>query len=291
VTGAVGRGTQQTRWRLRVVHTTGYRYATAVTQSYNEARLTPRSDDRQNLMVARLETVPAARAHKYTDYWGTEVNSFDLHTPHTELKVIAASVVETTEQPLPSVDATWTQVRSPESVDKYAEYLEWTGYVPRHRELAAVARSLRKGRTPQETVLAVSKWVHDTLKYQRGTTGVHSSAIDAWQAGEGVCQDYAHLTLALLRAVGVPVRYVSGYLHTKPNAAVGETVVGESHAWVEAWIGDWWGFDPTNDIPIGHRHVWVATGRDYGDVSPLKGIYSGGAATAIEVTVDMTRLA
>jgi transglutaminase-like putative cysteine protease len=278
-------------WRLRVVHTTGYRYATPVTQSYNEARLTPRSDDRQNLMVARLETVPATRAYKYTDYWGTEVNSFDLHTPHTELKVVAASVVETTEQPPPPVDATWALVRSPESIDRYAEYLEWTTYVPRHRELAGIARSLRKGRTPQETVLAVSKWVHDTLKYQRGTTGVHSSAVDAWQAGEGVCQDYAHLTLAMLRAVGVPVRYVSGYLHTKPDAAVGETVVGESHAWIEAWTGDWWAFDPTNDIPIGLRHVWVATGRDYADVSPLKGIYSGGVATAIEVTVDMTRLA
>jgi transglutaminase-like putative cysteine protease len=115
--------------------------------------------------------------------------------------------------------------------------------------------------------------------------------VDAWQAGEGVCQDYAHLTLAMLRAVGVPARYVSGYLHTKPDAGVGETVVGESHAWIEAWTGGWWGFDPTNDLPIGHRHVWVATGRDYGDVSPLKGIYSGGAATAIEVTVHMTRLA
>ncbi|TCO26352.1 transglutaminase-like putative cysteine protease [Kribbella steppae] len=279
------------KWRLRVVHTTGYRYATPVTQSYNEARLTPRSDDRQNLMVARLETVPATRAYKYVDYWGTEVNSFDLHTPHTELKVVAASVVETTEEPPPAVDATWAQVRSAESLDRYAEYLEWTTYVPKHRELAAVARSLRKGLTPQETVLAVSKCVHGKLKYQRGTTGVHSSAIDAWQAGEGVCQDYAHLTLAMLRAVGVPARYVSGYLHTEPDAAVGETVVGESHAWVETWTGDWWGFDPTNDLPIGHRHVWVATGRDYADVSPLKGIYSGGAATAIEVTVDMTRLA
>ncbi|MFK4088030.1 transglutaminase domain-containing protein [Kribbella sp. NPDC020789] len=280
-----------TAWRLRVVHTTGYRYDGPVAQSYNEARLTPRSDDRQNLMVARLETVPATRAYKYTDYWGTEVNAFDLFTPHTELKVIASSVVETTRQPLPEVDATWNQVRSPESVDLYAEYLEFTTYVPKHRELTSVARELRKGRTPQEAVLAVSKWVHDTLKYQRGTTGVHSSAVDAWQAGEGVCQDYAHLTLTMLRAVGIPSRYVSGYLHTKPDAAVGETVVGESHAWIEAWTGQWWGFDPTNDIEIGHRHVWVATGRDYGDVSPLKGIYSGGAATAIEVTVDMTRLA
>ncbi|MFB6719170.1 transglutaminase domain-containing protein [Kribbella sp. NPDC056345] len=279
------------KWRLRVVHTTGYRYDGPVAQSYNEARLTPRSDDRQNLMVARLDTVPATRAYKYTDYWGTEVNAFDLFTAHTELKVVASSVVETTGHPLPEVDASWHEVRSAECVDLYAEYLEWTSYVPKHRELTAVARGLRKGRTPQETVLAVSKWVHDTLKYQRGTTGVHSSAIDAWQAGEGVCQDYAHLTLAMLRAVGIPSRYVSGYLHTKPNAAVGETVVGESHAWIEAWTGEWWGFDPTNDLPIAHRHVWVATGRDYADVSPLKGIYSGGAATAIEVTVDMTRLA
>ena len=283
--------TKPANWRLRVVHTTGYRYATAVTQSYNEARLTPRTDDRQNLMVARLETVPSARVYRYTDYWGTEVNTFDLHTPHTELKVTAASVVETATETVPAEIATWAEVRSAEAVDRYAEFLEWTTYVPKHRELSAVARSLRKGLAPDETVLAVSKWVHDTLKYQRGTTGVHSSAVDAWQAREGVCQDYAHLTLTLLRAVGIPSRYVSGYLHTKPNAAVGETVVGESHAWIEAWTGSWWGFDPTNDIPIGHRHVWVATGRDYADVSPLKGIYSGGAATAIEVTVNMTRLA
>jgi transglutaminase-like putative cysteine protease len=289
VTGALGRGS--TQWRLRVVHTTGYRYATPVTQSYNEARLTPRSDDRQNLMVSRLDTIPPTRAYRYTDYWGTEVSSFDLQAPHTELKVVAASVVETGAQPGPVETASWADVRSADARDRYGEYLEWTAYVPKDRELAAIARTLRKRQSPADTVLAVSKWVHETLTYQRGTTGVHSSAVDAWQAGEGVCQDYAHLTLAMLRAVGVPARYVSGYLHTKPDAAVGETVVGESHAWIEAWTGGWWGFDPTNDLPIGHRHVWVATGRDYGDVSPLKGTYSGGAATAIEVTVDMTRLA
>lgn len=291
MTGVVGRGRNQAQWRLRVVHTTGYRYATPVTQSYNEARLTPRNDDRQNLMVARLETVPSARGYKYTDYWGTEVNSFDLHTPHTELKVVAASVVETSDQPPPSTDVTWSTLKSPDVLDTYAEYLEPTPYVPKHRDLRVVARSIAKGSTPQQAVLDLCFWVHRSLKYQRGTTGVHSSAVDAWLAGEGVCQDYAHLTLVMLRACGIPARYVSGYLHTKPDAAVGETVVGESHAWIEAWTGEWWGFDPTNDIPIGHRHVWVATGRDYADVSPLKGIYSGGAATAIEVTVDMTRLA
>ena len=278
-------------WRVRVVHTTGYRYSAPVTQSYNEARLTPRSDRRQNLVVSRVETEPATRSYRYTDYWGTEVTSFDLHAPHTELKIVSSSVVETGELVAPVNEAAWTDLRSPDVVDRYAEFLEWTPYVPRNRELAAIARELRKGRRPAEAVLAVSEWVHDKLTYQRGTTGVHSSAVDAWHAREGVCQDYAHLTLALLRSIGIPARYVSGYLHTKPDAAVGETVSGESHAWIEAWTGGWWGFDPTNDVEVGPRHIWVAIGRDYGDVSPLKGTYSGGAATAIEVSVDVTRLA
>jgi transglutaminase-like putative cysteine protease len=95
----------------------------------------------------------------------------------------------------------------------------------------------------------------------------------------------------MLRSIGIPSRYVSGYLHTKPDAGIGETVRGESHAWIAAWTGGWWGFDPTNDVEVGPRHIWVAIGRDYGDVSPLKGTYSGGNATAIEVSVDVTRLA
>jgi transglutaminase-like putative cysteine protease len=278
-------------WRVRVVHTTGYQYEAPVTQSYNEARLTPRSDRRQNLIVSRVETTPATRSYRYTDYWGTAVTSFDLHAPHTELKIVSSAVVETGANDPPVGGAGWADLKSSTVLDRFAEYLEPTRYVPRHRELAVIARSLRKGRRPVEAVLAVSEWVHDKLTYQRGTTGVHSSAVDAWKAREGVCQDYAHLTLAMLRSIDIPARYVSGYLHTKPNAKIGEAVRGESHAWIEAWTGGWWGFDPTNDIEIGPRHIWVAMARDYDDVSPLKGTYSGGAATAIEVSVEVTRLA
>jgi transglutaminase-like putative cysteine protease len=273
------------------VHTTGYRYEAPVTQSYNEARLTPRGDRRQNVIVSRVETTPATRSYRYTDYWGTEVTTFDLHAPHTELKIVSSSVVETGDGDTPSSGVNWAELRSADVLDRYAEYLTWTPYVPKDRELVQIARELRKNRRPADAVLAVSEWVHDKLTYQRGTTGVHSSAVDAWHAREGVCQDYAHLTLALLRAIGIPARYVSGYLHTKPNASIGETVTGESHAWIEAWTGGWWGFDPTNDIEVGPRHIWVALGRDYADVSPLKGTYSGGAASAIEVSVDVTRLA
>lgn len=278
-------------WRIRVVHTTGYQYAAPVVQSYNEARLTPRSDRWQNLVVSRVETTPPTRSYRYTDYWGTEVTSFDLHAPHTELKIVASSVVETGAPVEPVDEATWADLRGDAVVDRYAEYLEWTGYVPRHAELVRLAASLRKGRKPFEAVLAIAELVNERLTYRRGSTGVHSSALDAWHAREGVCQDYAHVTLAMLRAIGIPARYVSGYLHPKPDGRVGETLSGESHAWIEAWTGGWWAYDPTNDIPIGPRHIWVAIGRDYADVSPLKGTYSGGAATAMEVVVDVTRLA
>lgn len=278
-------------WRVRVVHTTGYRYESPVTQSYNEVRLTPRADRGQNLVVNRLETTPAARQYRYVDYWGTAVTSFDLHTPHTELAVVSSSIVETPDEVAPVREASWADLRAAAVADTYGEFLVATGYVPRDRELASVGRELRKGQAPADAVLAAAGWVHEQLTYRPGATGVSSSATDAWHAREGVCQDYAHVLLVLLRSMGIPARYVSGYLHTKPDAELDEAVRGESHAWIEAWTGGWWGYDPTNAIPVGPRHVWVALGRDYADVAPLKGIYSGGSSSALEVTVDVTRLA
>jgi transglutaminase-like putative cysteine protease len=278
-------------WRIRVVHTTGYSYEKPVRESYNEARLTPRSDTRQNVIVSRVETTPATRLFRYSDYWGTAVTAFDLHAPHKELAVVATSVVETGDAAPPVDEATWADLGADEVRDRYTEMLEFTGYVGRDKELGKVARVLRREPTPVHAVHAACRWVHEHLTYQRGTTGVHTSAQEAWEAGKGVCQDYVHLTLLLLREAGVPARYVSGYLLPDANARVRQTVTGESHAWIEAWTGGWWGYDPTNLIDIGNRHVWVATGRDYADVPPLKGIYSGGTASALDVTVDMTRLA
>jgi transglutaminase-like putative cysteine protease len=278
-------------WRVRVIHTTGYRYQSPVVQSYNEVRVTPRADRKQSVVVSRVETTPATRQYRYIDYWGTAVTSFDLHAPHTQLRIVGSSVVETSGVVEPIRTGTWADLREEDLVDRYTELLEPTPYTPKDRELAAVARTLRKGKTPAEAVLEASHWVNEQLKYQAGTTGVHTSAVDAYQAKEGVCQDFAHVTLVLLRAMGIPARYVSGYLHTKPDGEPKETVRGESHAWIEAWTGGWWGYDPTNGVQVGPRHVWVALGRDYADVAPLKGIYSGGDASALEVTVDITRLA
>jgi transglutaminase-like putative cysteine protease len=278
-------------WQVRVTHKTGYTYENPATQSYNEARLTPRSDRRQNVLANRIETTPATRAYRYTDYWGAVVTSFDLHAPHTEFTVVATSVVETADESSPVHKATWRELRGDDVIDEYTEFLNQTPYTPRDRELAALARGLRKGKDPAEAALAVSTWVHEVLKYKPGTTGVHSTATDAWRAREGVCQDYAHVSLVMLRAIGIPARYVSGYLHTDPDAKLGQAVEGESHAWVDVWTGGWWAYDPTNAIPVGPRHVWVATGRDYADVAPLKGIFTGGGQSTLDVSVQLTRLA
>ncbi|HEX5142694.1 MAG TPA: transglutaminase family protein [Mycobacterium sp.] len=278
-------------WRLRVVHTTGYAYQSAVIASYNEARLTPLSDTRQNVILNRVETIPATRSYRYVDYWGTAVTAFDLHAPHADLTVTSSSVVET-ERPEPPVsDVCWDDLQSDAVIDRFDELLRPTERTPESKRLRSIAKKLAKNQDPAEAVVAVAKWVHGELDYLPGATGVHTSGLDALKEGKGVCQDFVHLSLILLRSMGIPARYVSGYLHPKRNAVIGDTVDGRSHAWLQAWTGNWWNYDPTNDSEINERYVSVGVGRDYGDVAPLKGIYSGQGATDLDVVVEVTRLA
>ncbi|OBB42139.1 transglutaminase family protein [Mycobacterium sp. 852002-51961_SCH5331710] len=278
-------------WRMRVVHSTGYAYKSPVTASFNEARLTPRSDSRQNVILNRVETVPATRNYRYVDYWGTAVTAFDLHAPHTELEVTSSSVVETDLDQMPDDDVTWEDLQSEAVVDRFDEVLAPTHYTPASKRIARVGQRIIKNHAPCDAVTAAAHWVRSELKYVSGTTGVHSSGVDALREGKGVCQDFAHLTLILLRSMGIPARYVSGYLHPKRKAAIGDTIDGQSHAWVQAWTGGWWNYDPTNDTPINEQYISVGVGRDYSDVSPLKGIYSGEGSTDLDVVVEITRLA
>ena len=159
-------------WRLRVVHSTGYAYKSAATASYNEARLTPRSDSRQNVILSRVETVPATRSYRYIDYWGTAVTAFDLHAPHTALEVTGASVVETEAADDSGEVVTWDELATDRVRDRFDELLSYTDYVPKQRKLAAQAKKLVKDLEPDEAVLAVCRWVHEELDYVPGTTGV-----------------------------------------------------------------------------------------------------------------------
>ncbi len=278
-------------WRIRVVHTTGYAYQSPVTASYNEARLTPRSNSRQNVVLNRVETIPATRSYRYIDYWGTAVTAFDLHAPHTDLTVTSSSVVETEPQGPSVTDAGWGDLHSEAVLDRFDELLRPTQHTPSSKRVSSVAKKIAKDRRPGEAVAAAAEWVRGALKYLPGTTSVHSSGLDALNSGKGVCQDFVHLSLMLLRGMGIPGRYVSGYLHPDEDAVVGDTVDGRSHAWIEAWTGDWWSFDPTNDCEISEQYISVGAGRDYTDVAPLKGIYSGEGATDLDVIVEVTRLA
>jgi len=278
-------------WRTRVIHATGYAYRAPVTASYNEARLTPRSDSRQNVIINRVQTAPASRSYRYVDYWGTAVTAFDLHAPHIELEVTSSSVVETDKPESLITVAGWAKLRTPEVIDRFHEVLTPTRYTPKSKRLERVARHLAKGNDPLDAVLAAVQWVRGELQYVPGSTGVHSSGLDALREGRGVCQDFAHLSLILMRAMGIPARYVSGYLHPKSDATIGEAVKGESHAWIQAWTGGWWNYDPTNETEINEQYISVGTGRSYADVPPLKGIYLGQGSSDLDVVVEMTRLA
>jgi len=278
-------------WRIRIEHRTTHRYKREVRSSYNEARMTPLDTDRQRVLEAVVGVSPPAPSARYTDYWGTIVDVFDVHVPHTELTVSAMAVVETSAPQNRASDVGWEDLASPENLDRFAELLAPTGRAPMSHEMTEVAKNLRAEGSPLEASEGASEWVRGRLRYERGTTSVLTSATEALEIGAGVCQDFVHLTLALWRSMGIPARYTSGYLHPNPSADVGGSHTGQSHAWAEAWVGHWFPIDPTNGSDVGERHVVVARGRDYTDVSPLKGIFHGGPAEGLEVTVDLTRLA
>lgn len=280
--------------RLRVRHVTDYGYDEPVTASYNELRVTPRTGPAQVVLEARLDVTPVGRVLDYVDYFGTVVHVLDLRVPHRSLVIVGTAVVETgwPVDVTRTQDLSWDDVRADPFVDRFVEYLQPTAYTPHDPRIVSAGERLMARCEPRQAPLVVGEWVRESIRYAPGTTEVHTSAVQALEAGSGVCQDFAHIAIAVLRSAGVPSRYVSGYLHPKAEATIGETVTGESHAWIEAWDGDMWvAHDPTNGRTVGRDHVLVATGRDYADVAPVKGVYAGGGSSSLGATVEITRLA
>ncbi|MCB0918640.1 MAG: transglutaminase family protein [Actinobacteria bacterium] len=276
--------------KLRIIHRSGYRYSTDVQVSFNEVRMTPADGGGQQLLEHVLSLKPDALVYNYEDYWGAQVDFFDVHKPHRMLEVTAESLVVTPGDHTEARGAPWEEVLSPEVQDRHCEYLAPTEYVNRPGEdQLEILAELEALATPKQVIRAVVDLVHERMTYTPGATTVFTSASEAWSGGIGVCQDFTHVALSLLRALRIPARYVSGYLHSE-EPALGQTVVGESHAWIEVWDGAWEGFDPTNNRSVGSAHVKVAAGRDYRDVPPLKGLYSGGGSEALGVTVEITQL-
>ncbi len=279
-----------TGWQIGVRHRTAFSYAAPVVESFNEARMTPATADGQRTLQSQLEVSPSVRPMRYIDYWGTVVHAFDVHTPHTELEVTSTAVVETSPARVTPPEVSWGDVGDDRVRDRFAEYLLPSRLVIAEEELHDVARSLAGRLAPVAAACAAASWVQEHLTYTKGATGVSTTSAEARALAKGVCQDYAHLTIALGRALGLPSRYVSGYLCPGKDATIGDTTRGESHAWIEFWAGRWLPADPTSGVPVGHRHIVIARGRDYADVRPFSGVYHGTHTGPVSVSVELTRL-
>jgi len=281
--------------RLRIVHKTAYKYNKRVTLSYNEARMTPLTDPQQVVLESSLKVSPSQAAQSsYRDYWGTRVTAFDMQMAHEHLEVLATTTVEVHRVEKIAAEADivgWDVLAAPETLNQFSDWIPQSQLTGPGTEVLGIIPEVVEGKTPHEAAMAVFEWMRSEMTYMKGSTGVTTNAEQAWNQRQGVCQDLAHLAIGSLRSCGIPARYVSGYLHPKPDAGIGQPVTGESHAWVEWWDGGWTSFDPTNSVEVGPRHVTLGRGRDYGDVPPFKGIFSGPASQGHAVTVEVTRLA
>lgn len=264
--------------KLRIEHITTFTYDLPISEAYTEMRLAPIDVGGQRRTAFRLKTEPGGEVTRYLDRYGNEVHYFDVLQRHQQLRVIVASEVQTSEKFRDEQLAL-----SP--LDQY-DYLTPTPYAPEHELVHQLAEANVVPGNKIATVYALMTAVHQALKYERGATSVKTTADEALQIGKGVCQDYAHVMLACCRLSGIPARYVSGYLYS-PNAPE-----MASHAWVDVFVTEhgWRSLDPTHDCPQDERYVRVATGRDYADVPPTRGMYKGKAKEKMDVHVEVSQV-
>lgn len=289
---------------LRVVHETRYDYTPAVKTAQHVAHLKPARTPHQRLLAHRLQVEPApALCTESTDVHGNARSFFSLQAVHERLHVLADSLVSTTARALPA-DAgamAWDAAREhmryhrAARYDPAAEFLFASPYVPRDEAFAAYARPcFTPGRPLAEAARALMARIHADFEYEAAATDAGTPALEALALRKGVCQDFAHVMLACLRSLGLAARYVSGYLLTEPPPGQARLVGSDaSHAWVSVYLprengaGDWLELDPTNDRAPGEDYVVLAAGRDYSDVSPLRGVIQGGAHHTLRVAVTV----
>ena len=290
---------------LHVVHETFYDYAPAVRTSQHMAHLRPWERDGQQLLRHELRIAPEpAQRSESMDVFGNMRCFFGLPATHEELRVVADSVVSTAPHELPATSLSWEEARERlrfhrgAEYDPAAEFAFASPYVPRHADFAAYARlSFTAGRPLIEAARELASRIHADFDYVSQATDASTPALEALELRRGVCQDFAHVMLGCLRSLGLPARYVSGYLLTEPPPGQARLVGSDaSHAWVSVYLpsesgrGRWADLDPTNDRAAGEDYVRLAVGRDYSDVSPMRGVIHGGAHHTLEVAVTVTPL-
>jgi transglutaminase-like putative cysteine protease len=274
---------------LTVVHVTEYRYPEPAWDSFNEVRLSPTDDQGQSLLSFELDVSPEATARSHLDYYGNRTHQFHIAEAHRRLAIEARSSVVTYPRPAPMQVAADSLA---ELRPRFFEFLAPTRRVPLDHDWATAmqAPALAADGDLVEYLSGLIRHLHDFFTYRPNVTEIDTPMADFVRARAGVCQDYTHAMLALCRRVGIPARYVSGYLETGAGLTLGSDA---SHAWIEAYLpgSGWVGFDPTNGTVVGQTYVKVGHGRDYDDVPPVKGLRRGGGTESLRVAVRVLRAA
>ncbi len=276
-------------------HQAEYRYDAPIRESVMELWVQPQQSERQRLARFALEIEPAAQLFSYADFFGNAVYHFDVPQPHDRLTIQSSATVETrppAEVPDSLGAGEWDALRGDGVAGRCYDFLCPHGFTAPtetlERFMAGNGLDALARADPLTAVRALSQRLYRALEYEAGVTRADSPIDHALEAGGGVCQDFAHIMIAICRGWGVPARYVSGYLFCDPS--VGDRSNPEAtHAWVDVFLPSlgWVGFDPTNDIVAGERHIVVASGRDYGDVPPSRGVYKGDVESELAVALSV----
>jgi transglutaminase-like putative cysteine protease len=275
---------------------TEYRYAEPVTDNLNVLRVRPATNRTQRVEDYVVRVDPETRLGRHEDYFGSEVIEFGISRPHDHLTIDVRARV-TTSDPGEPPEADWDAIRTHPYAQAGGEYLLADGDTSGDARLDDLAARLAAP-TPLAALRQLTTLIPDGFAYRQGVTYVDSTVIDLLDAGAGVCQDFVHLGLLLLRRQGIAARYVSGYLWSPGEDGEVDSIEVDTHAWLEALLPTtdgsgvpvWWGADPTNRRLAGESHVKIGHGRHYRDVPPIRGVYRGGAAAKLDASVRMTRL-
>lgn len=275
---------------FKIQHITRYTYEGKVRDSANQIILFPLSDIAQEVLKHDLTITGNPIVDTHVDYYGNEVGSFTYLEPHTRLIINSEVLVVTHPKELPSdaVSAAqqWNELASMQFVVPYIDFLK-DEYFETINELRAVIEQEKQANdTPYQTALRFCDYVYKNFEYLPGVTTVESTLDEVWKLKAGVCQDFAHILVQMLRLLNIPSRYVSGYICPNHNGMRGE---GATHAWAEAYLPDygWLGIDPTNNCIANETHVRLAVGRNFSDCSPVKGVYKGSSGHLLEVKVSV----
>ncbi|MEX1117751.1 MAG: transglutaminase family protein [Terrimicrobiaceae bacterium] len=282
---------------FEIVHRTDYRYGHAAREACVEARLTPPNLPTQKILSHVLEFNPPTACSHYEDSFGNDVTFYAMALRHERLSVVNTLVVQTKE-PEPDQDALGVscaearQILSSELTNVF-DYLQPTPAVPTGGEAKAWAREFFSGsRSLREGLDGLNSAIHTKFAYKPGTTENSTPLAVVWKQKEGVCQDFAHIMLSVLRTAGIPARYICGYIESGPPEGGGLLGSLATHAWVEALLPGmtWVALDPTNNQWCGPRHVAVSYGRDFRDAAPVRGIFKGSGPQGLKVKVTMRRM-